>query len=356
MKNTDANTVSKTAVVYDGGTVRVSGSSYYRFDDEQTLLAIIQDCLDQTDDEGVLRDYQLRYLRVQTPLTTRIAFTDSSGEQSTLRQLLRSSLLLLRSASVLNVILDRMDLLFPLNMKVQKRRRFDAIRQNGIGRAGERLTALDGYTSRTCARNFCTAGGQKTGQIDDLRLTGGVLDHGDALCPNGGQHGVFRCADAGAGQCDLRAGQSSCAAVNGIVRLCDLRAECAEGKQMIVHRPCADGTAARQAQRRFALSCKQRTEKQAGRAHGRGQLRRDRMTGAAARVYVDAGPAALGLAAETAQNGEYVRHVENIRTVMQHARRAAQERRGQNGQDAVFRSVDRHLAGRDFFRSEQQNS
>ena len=82
------------AVVYDGGTVRVSGSSYYRFDDEQTLLAIIQDCLDQTDDEGVLRDYQLRYLRVQTPLTTRIAFTDSSGEQSTLRQLLRSSLLL----------------------------------------------------------------------------------------------------------------------------------------------------------------------------------------------------------------------------------------------------------------------
>ena len=63
------------AVVYDGGTVRVSGSSYYRFDDEQTLLAIIQDCLDQTDDEGVLRDYQLRYLRVQTPLTTRIAFT-----------------------------------------------------------------------------------------------------------------------------------------------------------------------------------------------------------------------------------------------------------------------------------------
>ena len=49
------------AVVYDGGTVRVSGSSYYRFDDEQTLLAIIQDCLDQTDDEGVLRaDHELR--------------------------------------------------------------------------------------------------------------------------------------------------------------------------------------------------------------------------------------------------------------------------------------------------------
>lgn len=31
---------------------------------------------------------------MQSPLTTRIAFTDSSGEQSTLRQLLRSSLLL----------------------------------------------------------------------------------------------------------------------------------------------------------------------------------------------------------------------------------------------------------------------
>lgn len=82
------------AVVYGDGTVRVSGSSYYRFDDEQSLLAIIQDCLNQSEDEGVLRTYQLRYLRVQTPLTTRIAFTDSSVEQSTLRQLLRTSLLM----------------------------------------------------------------------------------------------------------------------------------------------------------------------------------------------------------------------------------------------------------------------
>ena len=115
---------------------------------------------------------------------------------------------------------------------------------------------------------------------------------------------------------------------------------------MIVHRPCADGTAARQAQRRFALSCKQRTEKQAGRTHRCGQLRRDGMTGAAARVYVDARPAPFGGAAKAVQDGTCVRHVENIWTVMQDAWRSAQERRGQNGQDAVFRTVDRHLPGK----------
>ena len=115
---------------------------------------------------------------------------------------------------------------------------------------------------------------------------------------------------------------------------------------MIVHRPRPDGTAARQTQRRFALSCDQRAEKQAGRAHGCSQFRRDGVTGAAARVYVDACAPPLGRTAEAAQDGKRVRHVENIWTVMQNTRRSAQKRRGQNGQDAVFCSVDRHLTGK----------
>ena len=79
--------------VYSSGTVRVMGSSYYQISEED-LLALVQECLSQQEESGLLTDYHLRYLRYDGALSIRIAFTDSSGEQSTLRQLLRSSLLL----------------------------------------------------------------------------------------------------------------------------------------------------------------------------------------------------------------------------------------------------------------------
>ena len=76
-----------TAEVFSGGTVRINGSSYYDLDDEETLLTIVQSCLDRQETYGVLEDYHLRYLREASPLSIRIAFTDNSLEQSTLRSL-----------------------------------------------------------------------------------------------------------------------------------------------------------------------------------------------------------------------------------------------------------------------------
>ena len=76
-----------TAEVYAGGTVRVSGSSYFDLDDEETILEIVQSCLARREDSGVLEDYHLRYLREAGPLSYRIAFADSTMEQSTLRSL-----------------------------------------------------------------------------------------------------------------------------------------------------------------------------------------------------------------------------------------------------------------------------
>ncbi len=76
------------ATVYASGTVRVSGSGYYDLDDEESLQAIIEDCMARTDDRGVLRGYHLRYLRQAGPLALRIAFTDSSLEQAALRALI----------------------------------------------------------------------------------------------------------------------------------------------------------------------------------------------------------------------------------------------------------------------------
>ena len=77
------------AEVYPTGTIRVSGSSYYQLDDTD-LRQIVSACLEQSADSGVLKSYHLRYLRAASPLSLRIAFTDSYPEQATLRSLVRT--------------------------------------------------------------------------------------------------------------------------------------------------------------------------------------------------------------------------------------------------------------------------
>ena len=82
------------AEVYASGTVRVSGNGYYDLTDKSALADIVTAALSAQEDEGVLADYHLRYLRSVGLLSTRIAFTDSTLEQATLRGLLTGSLLI----------------------------------------------------------------------------------------------------------------------------------------------------------------------------------------------------------------------------------------------------------------------
>lgn len=79
--------------VFPSGTVRVSGSEYYQLS-EDTLLSLVQDCMAQNENSGVLPAYHMRYLRMAGFATVRIAFTDSSLEQATLRSLVGDSLLI----------------------------------------------------------------------------------------------------------------------------------------------------------------------------------------------------------------------------------------------------------------------
>ena len=83
-----------TAEVFAGGTVRVSGSSYFDLDDEDDILEIVEECLEWREDSGVLEDCHLRYLRERGPLSIRIAFADSTLEQSTLRSLTGTTVLI----------------------------------------------------------------------------------------------------------------------------------------------------------------------------------------------------------------------------------------------------------------------
>lgn len=82
------------AEVYASGTVRVSGNSYYDLTDKAALADIVTAALSADGDEGVLAEHHLRYLRQTGLLSTRIAFTDSTLEQATLRSLLTGSLLI----------------------------------------------------------------------------------------------------------------------------------------------------------------------------------------------------------------------------------------------------------------------
>lgn len=82
------------AEVYASGTVRVSGNSYYDLTDKAALADIVTTALSADSDEGVLAEHHLRYLRQTGLLSTRIAFTDSTLEQATLRSLLTGSLLI----------------------------------------------------------------------------------------------------------------------------------------------------------------------------------------------------------------------------------------------------------------------
>ena len=82
------------AEVYASGTVRVSGNSYYDLTDKAALVDIVTAALSVDSDEGVLAEHHLRYLRQTGLLSTRIAFTDSTLEQATLRSLLTGSLLI----------------------------------------------------------------------------------------------------------------------------------------------------------------------------------------------------------------------------------------------------------------------
>ena len=90
------------AEVYSGGTIRLSGSSYYNLQDEEMVLHIVQAALEREDDSGVLGDYSLRYLRRIGVVSLRIAFTDCTMEQATMRSLLlRSGLVALAALAVL---------------------------------------------------------------------------------------------------------------------------------------------------------------------------------------------------------------------------------------------------------------
>ena len=70
----------------------VTGGTYANLQDTAELEAILSDCLRQSQPEGTIRSYGLRYMRQDYGLYQRIAFVDMSMEQATLQELMGSYL------------------------------------------------------------------------------------------------------------------------------------------------------------------------------------------------------------------------------------------------------------------------
>lgn len=78
----------------------VTGGTYANLDDSETLTAILQNCLDQGETEGIVQDYHLRYLRKDMGRYFRLAFVDTSMERAILQEMM-SSYLVIGAAALL---------------------------------------------------------------------------------------------------------------------------------------------------------------------------------------------------------------------------------------------------------------
>ena len=84
-----------------GYTAYVTGGTYADLEDTEELTAILQDCLEQNQLEGIIKSYHLRYLRQNNGLYWKLAFVDMSMEQAMLREMMGSYLRIMLAAFLL---------------------------------------------------------------------------------------------------------------------------------------------------------------------------------------------------------------------------------------------------------------
>jgi two-component system sensor histidine kinase CiaH len=92
-------------------TAYVTGGTYANLQNTEELAHILSECLAQNQTEGTIARYNLRYLRMETPLYERIAFVDISAEEAAINNLvtafLQVAFVTLAVLLVLSILLAR---------------------------------------------------------------------------------------------------------------------------------------------------------------------------------------------------------------------------------------------------------
>ncbi len=73
----------------DGKAIETDGN-FFDLSDQEQLNSILALTYDTESRSGVLKEYRLRFLRLETPMGPRIVFADMTSEQSTLNNLIRT--------------------------------------------------------------------------------------------------------------------------------------------------------------------------------------------------------------------------------------------------------------------------
>ena len=144
--------------------------------------------------------------------------------------------------------------------KVSRRR--DAVRNHPVLGRMQLFDSGNVQISIRCDAHARAAGIEKCGQIADLRFTRRIFDHSFPLGQCGGDHDIFRRADARERQGDPRAAQTVADGTLQItVILLDRHPKLFKSGQMQVDRTRSQFTAAGHGNTRAAAFCDNRAEK-----------------------------------------------------------------------------------------------
>ena len=100
-----------TVQVNDQGKILSADGGYFDLTDREYLQKIVDKTLSREEEYGRLKEYDLRYLKVRTPRSNAIVFSDTTTETATLRNLFYSCLVIFIAAMVaffgISILLSR---------------------------------------------------------------------------------------------------------------------------------------------------------------------------------------------------------------------------------------------------------
>jgi len=83
--------MSNFTLEYDAdGKLKAFGSDGFDLSDEEELAALYERVMKEKEADGVLKDYNLRYYRAETPFGKKVVFADTHAERATVNHLIQS--------------------------------------------------------------------------------------------------------------------------------------------------------------------------------------------------------------------------------------------------------------------------
>ena len=76
------------------GELVSTGGGYYDLSDKEFLKDLIEESVGSREDTGIVREHNLRFCRVSTPMGTVLVFSDMSSENNTLDSLIKTSVII----------------------------------------------------------------------------------------------------------------------------------------------------------------------------------------------------------------------------------------------------------------------